>query len=175
MDRDVLLTIFDAVSEEFLRANISLNFQEQNSEHVMKLEFVSDENLFPSDDVGSVTKFNLSQNSITSGTIYINNNFGFSGSTEDVQYLGNSLAHELGHLFGLENTSLHLTTMQPLLRRYQYKLHSDDIHGLNYIFNNGRYSGEIYGSVIGGQKERVCLVRTSYSLNGLHLKWCRVY
>ena len=152
VDEESLVQVFDAVSEEFLRANVNLKFEEQNSDHVMRLEFVSDENLFPTNDVGSITKFSLSGNTITSGIIYINNNFGFSGGTESVQYLGNSLAHELGHLFGLENTSLHPTTMEPLLRKYQYKLHSDDIHGLNYIFNNGTHTGEIYGKVIGGSE-----------------------
>lgn len=66
-------------------------------------------------------------------------------------YLGDVLAHEMGHLLGLGHSDVFGSTMVFSVFKGQHTLHTDDISGLDYLYSNINQGGSITGEVITGE------------------------
>lgn len=67
-------------------------------------------------------------------------------------YIGDVIAHEIGHLFGLGHTDAQGSTMMFSVFKGQNSFHTDDLVGLDYLYGqrNKFGSGVISGRVAGG-------------------------
>lgn len=125
---------------------------------VNRLSFSQDPRFF-SPGVVAVTllSYNPADGIIKNGQIYVNQqiNPGFcftsSKSAMGCVYLGDVVAHELGHFAGLAHSEVRDSTMLYASFRGQHSLHSDDLAGLRSIYQPAGY-GKIRGRVLGGNR-----------------------
>ncbi len=123
-----------------------------------RLSFSNDPRFF-SQGVVAVTllSYNPSDGVIKNGQIYVNQqtNSGFcftqSKSALDCVYLGDVVAHELGHFAGLAHSEVRDSSMLYTSFRGQHSLHADDHAGLRSIYQSSSF-GKIRGRVLGGNR-----------------------
>lgn len=123
-----------------------------------RLSFSTDPRFF-SPGVVAVTllSYNPGDGIIKNGQIYVNQqtNPGFcftaSKSAMGCVYLGDVVAHELGHFAGLAHSEVRESTMLYTSFRGQYNLHKDDVSGLRSIYQ-GSSHGKIRGRILGGNR-----------------------
>lgn len=125
---------------------------------INKLSFSNDSRFF-SPGVVAVTlqSYNPGDGIIKNGQIYINHlthpGFCFTKSKTamDCVYLGDVIAHELGHFAGLAHSEVRDSSMLFTSFRGQHTLHPDDVSGLRSIYATNLY-GRIRGQVLGGNR-----------------------
>lgn len=123
-----------------------------------RLSFSADPRFF-SPGVVAVTllSYNPGDGIIKNGQIYVNQqtNPGFcftqSKSAMGCVYLGDVIAHELGHFAGLAHSEVRESTMLFTSFRGQHALHQDDVSGLRSIYQATTF-GKIRGRVLGGNR-----------------------
>lgn len=124
------------------------------------IRFSSDPSYFGS-GVLAVTSVNHSASTgeIYSADILINDtqsvSLNYSSDKSDTgsfsAYLGDVITHELGHFFGLGHSDVVGSSMIYSVFREQHTLHSDDVAGVNNLYNKVTNSGAISGQVVGGE------------------------
>jgi predicted Zn-dependent protease len=83
--------------------------------------------------------------------ILINDDFYFSTTLTDLEYLGNVITHEMGHFMGLGHSQVSGSTMFYALSRGQNQIDEDDKAGVYAIYPTGDTSkGSITGKIVGG-------------------------
>lgn len=87
------------------------------------------------------------------GASIILNDLNHSLSTEEQSgyFIGDVITHELGHVFGVNHSEVHNSTMFWSLRQGQNTLASDDIYAIKTLYENTSGKGEIKGKVVGGK------------------------
>lgn len=120
-----------------------------------EIYFSTNPEIFTGTGVIGITEVTYKNNSgeIVSADILINDNYVFSQNVNDVEFLGNVITHELGHLLGLGHSQVQGASMFYALTRGQSKVDSDDKAGLYSIYPNGDISkATLSGKIIGGNK-----------------------
>ena len=101
----------------------------------------------------TTTVYNHDNGDIAESDIVLNDNCTFnSNDTSNEMYLGNVIAHELGHLFGMAHSQVSKATMFYLLNQGQNELHNDDEAGIYSVYPTSSSKGKITGKIIGGDE-----------------------
>lgn len=130
-----------------------------------EIYFSTDPSVFNGTGVVGVTQVYYKNNTgeIIEADILINDNFTFSTTVTEVNYLGNVLTHEMGHFLGLGHSQVNGSSMFYALSRGQNQISSDDKAGVYSIYPNGDSTkGSLSGKVVGG--------RSLISVFGVHVQ-----
>lgn len=115
------------------------------------LYFSSDHPFLGSGVAGvTVTATREATGELIEADIIINDVPDLSLDKEDDEYVGDIVAHELGHYLGLPHTEVQFATMFYRLTRGQHKLDDDDRAGARSLYSPSSYAG-LSGRVIGGE------------------------
>lgn len=88
---------------------------------------------------------------ILEADILLNDDFTFSTSMTDSDYLGNVITHEMGHFLGLGHSQVNGATMFYSLSHGQNQLEGDDKAGVYSIYPTADSTkGSITGKIVGG-------------------------
>ncbi len=114
--------------------------------------FTNDSSVFSGSSVLAVTQsvYNSSTGRIIESDILIKDTVLFSNSTSSELYIGDLLSHEVGHLIGLDHSTMPFSTMFYKLIRGQHTLSFDDYIGKKTLYQQSSYSGKISGVIAGG-------------------------
>lgn len=114
--------------------------------------FSNDPIFFSSTSVLAVTEstFNDSTGNIIEADIIIKDSVLFSNSKTSSPYIGDIFSHEIGHLLGLDHSSLAFSTMFYKLVRGQNSISYDDQLAADTLYSYQRATGVISGKVGGG-------------------------
>jgi len=125
----------------------------KGQDNLNELYFSTDPSIFGSGVIGvTMVSFSESSGEILSADILINDNFIFSTTQTDSNFLGNVITHESGHLLGLGHGQVSGSTMFYSLARGQSKLSDDDKAGIYSTYPNGNVNkGSLSGTIIGGK------------------------
>jgi len=115
--------------------------------------FSNDPIFFSSTSVLAVTEstFNDVTGSIIEADIVIKDSVLFSNSKTSSPFIGDIFSHEIGHLLGLDHSSLAFSTMFYKLVRGQNSISYDDQLAADSLYNYKRATGVIAGRIAGGQ------------------------
>jgi len=172
-----------------LRKNSTIG---QNQEFLNEIFFSNDPTFFNGSEVVGVTlkKYGTNDGVISEADVVIRDS-GLSTASSEVNYVGNILTHELGHVIGLVHSQVHASTMFWSLFRGQSKLISDDKSGAVDIYppsvvTKKKITGKIVGGasligVFGAHVDAISLstgavvgssvseIDGNFSINGLHV------
>lgn len=114
--------------------------------------FSNDPQFFSSSSVLAVTESVYSQfnGDIIESNIIIKNSGFFSDSQTSSPFIGDVLSHEIGHLIGLDHSTLAFSTMFYKLTRGQATPSFDDHLGKNMLYDSKSAQGSISGTIAGG-------------------------
>ncbi|MBL6991306.1 MAG: matrixin family metalloprotease [Bacteriovoracaceae bacterium] len=117
--------------------------------------FTTDRNIFTGSGVVGVTRITFAETNghILETDIILNDNVTFYNDKTSSYYLGNVIAHELGHALGLGHSQSNWATMFYYLSKGQASLNDDDIAGVFDIYSHtypDGTKGRIYGKIVGG-------------------------
>ena len=124
-----------------------------NQDGVNEIFFSSDPNVFNGSGVVGVTQvlFKNGNGEILEADILINSIFNFNNDINSINYLGNVITHEVGHLLGLGHGQVAGSTMLYALSRGQNQVVDDDVAGLYALYPTGSsLKGSLTGKVVGG-------------------------
>jgi hypothetical protein len=152
-----LRAILDKVAFQWNQSNprVHLNFVEsieKPSKGRNNLYFDKDSIYLGPNVVGvTVTTHEQGSGRLIEANVILNDNLSLSSSSEESNFLGDVITHEIGHFLGLGHSQLHNSTMFYLLRRGQSRLHADDNAGLKalYPYSDNKI-GSISGEIAGG-------------------------
>ncbi len=119
-----------------------------------ELYFSNDATVFNGTAVLGVTLVNHNNDNgqILEADILINENYPFSSDVLAENYLGNVIAHEMGHFIGLGHGQVIGATMFYSVARGQSEISEDDKAGIYSIYPTSTTSlGSINGRIIGGK------------------------
>ena len=137
-----------------IRQNAS-NFTGQTS--LNEIYFSTDPAIFGGgSSVVGVTQVLFKNNTgeILEADILINDDFTFSTSMTDPDYLGNVITHEMGHFLGLGHSQVNGSTMFYSLSRGQNQLEGDDKAGVYSIYPTADVTkGSLTGKIMGGPSQ----------------------
>lgn len=121
-----------------------------------QIKISDDSTIFTSSSIAAVTKLSFEDDGdILSAEIIINSDIELSEDEKSINYFGNVIAHEMGHMFGLDHSTSWGATMTPDLSPGQHTWESDDISGAIYSIGlDYKYDGVIRGVVVGGSDEK---------------------
>ena len=125
-----------------------------NQEGLNEVYFSTDPEVFNGLGVLGVTlvSFNQSSGQILEADVLINDNYPFTTTKTDQNFLGNVLTHEFGHLLGLGHGQVIGSSMFYALARGQSDVSEDDAAGLYSVYpNSNPLLGSITGKIIGGR------------------------
>jgi hypothetical protein len=114
--------------------------------------FSNNSSFFSGSSVLAVTEsiYNEATGRIIESDIILKDSILFSNNPFSSPYVGDVLAHEMGHLVGLDHSSLPFSSMFYKLTRGQNTVSNDDLLGKETIYSNFRHSGSVSGRVAGG-------------------------
>ena len=114
--------------------------------------FTNDSSMFSGSSVLAVTQsiYNSSTGRIIESDILIKDSVLFSGNKYDELFIGDLISHEMGHLIGLDHSSMPFSTMFYKLIRGQQTISFDDFIGKKSLYDQRSYQGKIQGKVAGG-------------------------
>lgn len=142
---------WDGKSRLTLRKNSTAG---TNQTGLNELYFSTDPSVFNGSGVVGITQVYYKNNTgeIIEADVLINDNYTFSTSVGDVNYLGNVITHEMGHFLGLGHSQVSGSTMFYALSRGQSQISADDKAGVYSIYPNGDSTkGALSGKVVGGR------------------------
>lgn len=107
---------------------------------------------FSSSSVIAVTEsvYNESDGKMLESDIIIKDSILFSNTATTAPYVRDVLAHEMGHLLGLDHSTMPFASMFYKLTRGQSTVSYDDTLGVNSLYQHYPETGEIKGTVAGG-------------------------
>jgi len=107
---------------------------------------------FSGNSILAVTEsvYNEASGRIIESDIILKDSILFSNNPLISPYIGDVLSHEMGHLIGLDHSSLPFSSMFYKLTRGQHSISSDDLLGKQTLYNRPSFSGVITGRVAGG-------------------------
>ncbi len=126
-----------------------------DQEGVNEIYFSTNPAIFSGTGVVGVTAVTYRNNTgeIIEADILINDNFGFSTTVNQSEFLGNVLTHELGHFLGLGHSQVIGSSMFYALTRGQSQVSNDDQSGVYSIYPTGDQNKvSLSGKVVGGVK-----------------------
>lgn len=114
--------------------------------------FTSDSSAFAGSSVLAVTQsvYNSATGRIIEADILIKDTLLFSNDSNSDLYIGDLLSHEMGHLIGLDHSTMPFSTMFYKLIRGQHTISFDDTLGKKTLYGQSSYSGKISGKIAGG-------------------------
>lgn len=114
--------------------------------------FSNSTQFFSSSSVLAVTESVYSQfnGDIIESDIILKDSILFSNAETSSPYIGDVLSHEMGHLIGLDHSTLAFSTMFYKLTRGQVSPSYDDHLGKNMLYDVKAASGSISGTIAGG-------------------------
>lgn len=117
--------------------------------------FSSNPLFFSSTSVIAVTEsvYNETSGQIIESDIIIKDSILFSNVSTTSPYIGDVLTHEMGHLLGMDHSTMPFASMFYRLSRGQHTVSFDDSLGLNSLYNYSDETGVISGTVAGGASQ----------------------
>jgi len=114
--------------------------------------FTSDSSVFSGSSILAVTQsvYNSETGRIIEADILIKDTLLYSNDSNGNLYIGDLLSHEMGHLIGLDHSTMPFSTMFYKLIRGQHSISFDDKLGKRTLYNELAYSGKISGRIAGG-------------------------
>lgn len=114
--------------------------------------FTSDSSVFSGSSVLAVTQnvYNSTTGRIIEADILIKDTLLYSNDSNGDLYIGDLLSHEMGHLIGLDHSTMPFSTMFYKLIRGQHTISFDDNLGKRTLYNQLSSSGKISGKIAGG-------------------------
>ncbi len=114
--------------------------------------FSTDPNYFSSSSILAVTEsvYSEANGAIIESDIIIKDSVLFSNLQASSPFIGDILSHEMGHLVGLDHSSLSFSTMFYKLTRGQWSPSFDDHLGKNMLYSSST-GGTIKGKIAGGE------------------------
>ncbi len=114
--------------------------------------FTNDSTVFGGSSVLAVTEsvYNSSTGRIIESDIMIKDTVLFSNNSNSELYIGDLISHELGHLIGLDHSTMPFSTMFYKLVRGQHSISFDDYLGKKSLYQQKGYGGKISGTIAGG-------------------------
>jgi len=114
--------------------------------------FTNDSSIFSGSSVLAVTQsvYNSSTGRIIESDILIKDTVLYSNSSSADLYIGDLISHEMGHLIGLDHSTMPFSTMFYKLIRGQHSISFDDFIGKKSLYQQSGYNGKISGVIAGG-------------------------
>ncbi len=114
--------------------------------------FTNDSSVFSGSSVLAVTEsvYNSTTGRIIESDIKIKDSILFSTDSDNSLFIGDLISHELGHLVGLDHSTMPFSTMFYKLIRGQHSISFDDYIGKRSLYSQNRYPGKISGTIAGG-------------------------
>ncbi|MCR9204914.1 MAG: matrixin family metalloprotease, partial [Halobacteriovoraceae bacterium] len=110
---------------------------------------------FSSTSVIAVTEsvYNETNGQIIESDIIVKDSILFSNVSTISPYIGDVLTHEMGHLLGMDHSTMPFASMFYKLSRGQNSVSYDDSLGINSLYSHYPETGEIKGTVAGGANQ----------------------
>ena len=146
------ITEWNGKSSITLRKNSSTTIDQ---DEMNEIYFSTDPNIFNGTGVVGITEVTYKNKTgeIIEADIILNDNYPFSANSNDIEFIGNVITHELGHLLGLGHSQVLGSSMFYALSRGQAKLNKDDMSGVYAIYPNGDSTkAKFTGKIVGGAK-----------------------
>ena len=124
-----------------------------DQDEMNEIYFSSDPNVFNGTGVVGITEVTYKNKTgeIIEADIKLNDSYSFSTNINDIEFIGNVITHELGHLLGLGHSQVNGASMFYALSRGQSKLNKDDSSGVYAIYPNGDATkAKFTGKIVGG-------------------------
>ncbi len=153
-DSDILQRTISAASEWNSVGGPTINILSTNGSAQAgrnDIYFSNSTTIFSGSSIIAVTQsiYQETTGRIIESDIILKDSILYSNTPLTTPYIGDVLAHEMGHLIGLDHSSLPFSTMFYTLTRGQSTVSSDDLLGKEAIYSHYRHSGSITGRVAG--------------------------
>ena len=157
-DDFVYKTVQESINDWNSKLNLNINMEKSSSNsgsgilnNTLGLYFSNDSRYFSSKNISAITKimYKNSSGEILDADIIINNDSKISEESKDINYFGNIISHEIGHLLGLGHSEVKNASMFRVLGVGQHLVSKDEVLGLKNIYD-ADLNGSIAGKIIGG-------------------------